>query len=116
MDGHNRTIIHDTGLQLTYAITLDYMEQRLYWIDEGLDRIESSDVDGSNRRIIVTTRLSSSFGLSINRDVLYFTNDGINKVSINGGTITRIFDNICELAIGIAVVSSERQPLGMMDL
>ena len=54
MDGTSRTVLHNTGLIFPSGITLDYTTQTLYWIDAGRLRIESSNVDGSNRQTVTT--------------------------------------------------------------
>ena len=113
MDGENRTVIHDTNLEMPDGLTLDYAQQILYWIDAGLDRIESSNVDGTNRRIIISTRMNHPFGLSLHRGTLYYTDDEVKTVSSNGGAVTTIFNRFCTDTVGIEVVSAERQPMGM---
>jgi len=57
MDGTSRTVLHSTGLTFPSGITLDYTSQTLYWIDAIGLRIESSDVDGSNRQIVTTSSI-----------------------------------------------------------
>ena len=52
MDGHFRSVIHNTDLTWPNALTLDYDTQTLYWMDAYLDRLESSNVNGLNRRLL----------------------------------------------------------------
>ena len=116
MNGENRTVLHDTGLQQPYGLTLEYGQQILYWIDAGLVRIERSNVDGSNRGVVVSRGIYTPFGISVYRDTLYFTDEGVYSVSINGGDVTAMFDSICADTVGIEVVSAERQPIGMWNV
>lgn len=113
MDGKNRTVIHDTDLERPNGLTLEYTQQTLYWIDTNQNRIESSTVDGSNRRLISSDRTGSPFGITLYRDILYFTErEEVKTVPSSGGIVKIIIDNFCAKAFGIVVVSAERQPAG----
>lgn len=118
MDGKNRTVIHNTDLIWPNGLTLDHSQQILYWNDANRDRIESSRVDGSNRRIVSSQRIYKPFGISVYRNRLYFTDfsTGVNTIPlVNGvGSASTILDSLCENSVGIEVVSIERQPAGMI--
>ena len=85
-----------------------------YWTDASHGRIESSHVNGMNRRVVSSERIYLPFGISLYRGTLYFTDflTGINTVASTGGTVTTIFHNRCKTFVGIEVVSVERQPAG----
>lgn len=118
MDGRNRTVIHDTDLVWPNGLTLDHSQQVLYWTDAYYSRIESSRVDGSNRRIVSSQRIYHPFGISVYRNKLYFTDflSGVNTIPlVNGvGSVSTIVeaDSLCENINGIEVISIERQPAG----
>ena len=120
MDGKNRTVIHDTDLIWPNGLALDYSQQILYWSDGNHGRIESSTVDGSNRRVVSSQRIYQPFGISVYRSRLYFTDffTGVNTIPlVNGvGSANTILNSLCENAVGIEVVSIERQPIGMIIL
>ena len=75
MDGKNQTIIiafnssfntHDTVI-----FTLDYQTQMLYWVDSYSNTLESSNVDGTNRQILlITSDIEFYHGVSLFRDIL----------------------------------------------
>ena len=46
---------------------------RIFWTDARTDKIESSNLDGSNRRTIYEEPLSNIVGLSYFRGYLYYT-------------------------------------------
>lgn len=51
MDGGNhRTIIQD-HITLPNGLTLDFVNDRLYWADAHEDKIEFANLDGSNRHM-----------------------------------------------------------------
>ena len=122
MDGKNRTVIHNTSLTLPDALTLDYQRQALYWADASLDKIESSNVDGSNRQLLTTVGAGRPFGLALFHDTLYFTDligNSVKVVNVNGSNATTIFDGqsvLCSQPFGIAVVSEAKQPLGELSI
>ena len=115
MDGSNRTEIHNTDLQRPTGLTIDYVQQVLYWTDERSDRIECSNVDGSNRRIVGSQSVYQPFAISVYGDPLYFTDliSGVNTLN-SMGTVNIIFDGnrLCNDPTGIKVVNIERQPSG----
>ena len=39
------------------GLTIDVFNRKLYWTDTGNDTIESSDLDGSNRKILINDKL-----------------------------------------------------------
>ena len=66
MDGKNRTIIINTNVPVTHSLSLDYQHQILYWIDSDYRVLESSTVNGTNRKTIYLFSQSYSFyGISI---------------------------------------------------
>ena len=112
MDGENVTILHNTNLQQPYGLTIDYERQVLYWIDAGLDQIESSGVDGSNRRVVISEGIYTPLGLTIYNGNLYYSDEGIYAVSSTGGQASTVFDSTCADTVGIEIVSVDRQPIG----
>lgn len=86
MDGSNVVIlVQGQNLEWPNGLSLDYNENRLYWVDAKLGHVESMKFDGSDRRVIV--RLTShSFGLAVDKDSIYWT-DWLSK------SIHRAFKN-----------------------
>ena len=128
MSGENRTILHDTGLYLPTALAVDYERQLLYWVDVLYNRIESSGVDGSNRRTVLTryfrSYISYGVGLAVVDNTLYYNRyyrivtvfeaDSVNQ--------TNIFDHYlrlpqlpgaCSSYFDFAVVNAEKQVQGI---
>ena len=119
MDGTSRSTLHSTGLQWPNGLTLDLTTQILYWADAGnlYDRIESSRVDGSNRRVLTTTHVYHPFGIDIFRGVLYRTDwqaKAVLTAPVTQPSIVRtVISNLILDPMGIRVVSMEKQPIGM---
>ena len=117
MDGRVRQVLYNTQLVWPFGLTLDYQNQVLYWIDASLDKIESSNVDGTNRTLIANLASSSPnyhpFSVSFFNSVLYWSDwgtDMIHSLFANGTSLTSLIDGL-SFATGIEVVSRSRQQL-----
>ena len=115
MDGQNRTILHDTNLTNIRALTIDYQRQVLYWTNGNM--IECSNVDGSNRRVLLVDGISSFVSLSLFDHTLYSIDQSggqLKAIDINSGNATEIIFKgfICVALVDIAVVSNQNQPTG----
>ena len=117
MDGRARQILHNTQLVWPNGLTLDYQNQVLYWIDAFLDKIEGSNVDGTNRTLIANFASSSTnyhpFSMSFFNNILYWTDwgtDMIHSIFANGTSLTSLIHRFSFLT-GIEVVSGSRQQL-----
>jgi len=54
MDGSNRKIIADTHLFWPNGLTIDYAGHRMYWVDAKHHVIERADLDGKNRKAVIS--------------------------------------------------------------
>ena len=118
MDGTSREVLHSTGLVRPNALTLDYDNQILYWMDAFLKRLESSNADGSNHKLLSTTQLVHPFGITFFEKRLYWTDRQTNAIysaSVNRPTVVSVVKSGLRLdPMGISVVSAERQPAGLL--
>ena len=101
MDGRARQILHNSQLVWPYGLTLDYQNQVLYWIDASLDKIESSNVDGTNRTLIANFALSSPnyhpLSMTFFNNILYWSDRGTDKIHsifANGTSLTSLLRKI----------------------
>ncbi|XP_066922141.1 low-density lipoprotein receptor-related protein 5-like [Clytia hemisphaerica] len=72
MDGENVTVIISTDITYPNGLAIDIDEGRLYWADSSYDRIESSDLEGRDRLVILSS-IPHVFGLTLFKDDLYWT-------------------------------------------
>ena len=49
------------------------LDRRLFWADVDLEQIESSDLAGQGRKVILTARGQLIHGISVDEDWVYFT-------------------------------------------
>lgn len=61
MDGSNRKIIADTHLFWPNGLTIDYASHRMYWVDAKHHVIERADLDGKNRKAVISQGKTLSF-------------------------------------------------------
>ncbi len=80
LDGSNRTVlisnIHDKILFRPMDIAVDQFSERIYWVDnlEGNHfAVESAALDGTDRRTLVRNVENSPYGITVDRDNVYWT-------------------------------------------
>ncbi len=120
-DGTQRQILHSFNLLWPNALTLDLISQTLYWADAGLDRIECSKSDSSDRKILIGQFISHPFGIDFYDGTLYWTdwqlravlNSTITHSSTQPAfTVYGVISNLQYRPMGLKVVSLSKQPLG----
>ena len=79
MEGSSRMALHTTNLQTPYALTIDYATQTLYWADYTLNKLESSNIDGSNRRLL-TTNIRDPYAMTFFAGKLYWSDWSYNGI------------------------------------
>ena len=117
MDGNGVLVLFHNNLQRPYAVSIDFADQILYWADAGLDRIECSDVDGSNRRMVVSSGLDEPFDITLLGDMIYISDTNLGILAANkSGTqpVEQIYSTFCEYigTTGIQAITQENQLLG----
>lgn len=65
LDGTERLVIVGTELGWPNGLALDYELNKVYWGDGKIDRIEMCNLDGSDRRQLVSDQLPHIFGFSL---------------------------------------------------
>ena len=116
LDGLNRTVIHSTDLTWPNALTIDYENQDLYWADAMLDKLETSKVDGSIRRLLLDRSILHPFSITFFEGYLYWTDWILNAIlaaPVNSPNQNRhILIQLQDDPMGIEIVSRDRQPKG----
>ena len=74
MDGWDPSVIV-TGLGVPYGIAIDFQSSRLYWADGGYNRVQSSNLEGTDIQTVITLpRDSVPFGIALHGGRIYCTN------------------------------------------
>ncbi|KAL8562352.1 hypothetical protein ACOMHN_066066 [Nucella lapillus] len=97
-DGTARQPIVTSSLTWPNALALDKAGQRLFWVDSSNlydDKVESSDLFGSNRRQVYSQHGAHFFGMALYDDHLYLsdwqsTAHEILRVRVNGTEAARL--------------------------
>lgn len=71
MDGSGRRIIADTNLFWPNGLTIDYAGHRMYWVDAKHHVIERADLDGKNRKAVISQGAYPPVTVSILDHVLF---------------------------------------------
>lgn len=117
MDGQNRMTLVSTDLSAPYGITIDYVEQKIYWVDAALDKIEYSNMDGSGRVTLMILppggNLGVPYSLTLEGDFLYWTewvNNAIYSVhKTEGGNVSLVLGGLPVNPLGIQTVGASRR-------
>ena len=115
MDGNKRKVLHNTDLVWPNALTLDIDMQILYWADASLDKIESSNADGLNRKLLTTVGIFHPFAMTSFKGNLYWTDWRLRAILASSDgqqNITILLSGLELQPLAIQVVSEDRQPIG----
>lgn len=78
MNGKNIEDIVTNSLIAPTGLTIDYAIEKLFWLDTKKHEIESSDLDGRNRRPLNIGNLQDLFDIAVFGKYIYWT-DHIKK-------------------------------------
>ena len=110
LDGSNRQILWQDTIGYPVRLAIDTIQQKIYWADDGLHRIERIDLNGSNRELFYQGNSDElPFGLYIDQieAKLYWTDYGINTIfrsTIDDPSVEVVIDHGLNDPIAITVV------------
>ena len=81
LHGTNRVAIVTTNLLKPYGITLDRRNKLIFWVDDGMDVIESVDYNGSSRKLLFHRPGMSFSGVTFTSSYLFINGWNQNWVS-----------------------------------
>lgn len=73
MDGKFAAPFISDDIEWPCGTTLDWPNNRLYWVDSKLNRIESVNLDGSGRHIVIGNVLKHPYGLAVFENNIYWS-------------------------------------------
>ncbi|KPP76751.1 low-density lipoprotein receptor-related protein 2-like, partial [Scleropages formosus] len=112
LGGNFRTEIVNSSLVWPNGLTLDYDEQRLYWADASLQKIERCSLTGANREVIVGTAIYP-FAMTLYDQHIYWTDwntRSIYRANKHDGSDQRVMvQNLPSRPMDIHVLASSKQ-------
>jgi len=113
LDGaHRQTVVF--GAPHVSSLTIDYSQHRLYWLRVDCNCIESSDMAGGDRRLLVMG-LDQPFGIVQYLDHLYWTDLGRHSIEFVDkltGSEHRVLIDGLNFPVHLSIFHSSRQQLG----
>ncbi|MCI4378615.1 hypothetical protein PGIGA_G00218000, partial [Pangasianodon gigas] len=112
LGGNFRTEIVNSSLVWPNGLTLDYDEQRLYWADASLQKIERCSLAGTNREVIVSTAIYP-FAMTVYGQHIFWTDwntRSIYRANKHDGSDQRVMiQNLPSRPMDIHVLSNSKQ-------
>ena len=107
MNGSGQTRIVTTDLEWPNGIAVDIAHDRIYWSDAHLNTLESSKMDGSDRRIVVAAVAKHPFSLAVFEDTLYWSDWQSREIQscnkYNGKNLTTLVKEAKVIPYGIFI-------------
>lgn len=111
MDGTNRKVIINSNLGFPNGLSIDYVADRLYWVDAKLDKIETSTLEGNNR-VTLIQNVPHPFGLTVFGDYIYWTDwqtQQIERADKHNGKHREVVKHLFVGLMDIEIVAPNRQ-------
>ena len=83
MDGTKMSSVLNTNLTWPNGIAVDDQTRQLYWADAFHDHLETADINGGNRRSIISNNLNNtlhSFDVHVENGYLYWSDWGKDQL------------------------------------
>lgn len=117
MDGdpNTRVVLHNLTGSWPNGITIDFTTRRIFWTDARFKVIESSNLNGSDRRLVIRIPRQHPFSIAVFKDFIYWADwrsRAIFKANkFTGGNKTVIVRELKTLT-GLEIFDPLRQPKG----
>ncbi|KAJ8919440.1 hypothetical protein NQ315_016538 [Exocentrus adspersus] len=109
MDGSNRITLISKKLSWPNGLAIDRPSNRLYWNDAKLNTIESSDLQGNGRKIIIT-KVPHPYGLVVVGNHIYWTDwetKALHRADKNSGGDRMVIKDKLEGLMDVRSVQSD---------
>ncbi|XP_022111824.1 prolow-density lipoprotein receptor-related protein 1-like [Acanthaster planci] len=106
LSGSNVSDIITEEIQMPNGIVIDHQAAKLFWCDARLDKIERTDLDGTNRVVILPQEPVHPFGVAVLGEFIYWT-DWVKRSVIRANKYT---------GADVVVLQSKlrQQPMGLV--
>uniref|UniRef100_A0A3Q3IJR2 EGF-like domain-containing protein n=1 Tax=Monopterus albus TaxID=43700 RepID=A0A3Q3IJR2_MONAL len=117
LNGVNRTALVTDDIMWPNGITLDLLNQRLYWVDSKLHTLSSIDMQGGGRRTLISDKhkLAHPLGLTMFEERVFWTDVSNNAIlsanRLTGGDIAPVAEHLLSPE-DIILYHNLKQPAG----
>ena len=115
-DATTRQQIVSSNIIWPNGLTLDYAQNKIYWVDSKLKRLEVANMDGTGRAVLANSNIESPFALTDFQDFLYWTDWNSNGIKTTNKFVRtnniRPFSSNHIAPMGIKVFHPLKQPKG----
>ena len=105
---------------IIHGLDLDKGNQRIFWVDAALDRVESIDYNGGNRKLIFQLSGLHPFGVALAPPFLFFTDWNtkreVHKLDALTGEVLRSYSINGGQPMGVVIYDGFRQPSGTKSI
>ena len=112
MAGNSKKVIIENDIIQPSGLAIDYEEKKLYWTDALREKIERSDLSGSNRETLISATIYP-FAITVHQNYIYWTDLQLRGVyraeKHTGAGVTEMVKRLEESPRDIHVFSSARQ-------
>uniref|UniRef100_A0A3B3H7Q1 Uncharacterized protein n=1 Tax=Oryzias latipes TaxID=8090 RepID=A0A3B3H7Q1_ORYLA len=115
MDGTNRSVIVKDKITWPNGLTLDFINDRIYWADAREDYIEFASLDGSSRHTVLNQDIPHIFAMTLFEEYIYWTDwetKSINRAHKTLGTNKTTLISTLHRPMDIHIYHPYRQPAG----
>ena len=117
LSGNQRVSIVTANLKWPSGIELDRGNKRVFWVDAGMDRVESVDYEGNNRKLLKRIIGFHPFGVALIAPFLFFTDWATSSLlhTLDADTGDYVLSSYSGNGrpMGIVAYDSARQPPGI---
>uniref|UniRef100_A0A3Q3XIF9 EGF-like domain-containing protein n=1 Tax=Mola mola TaxID=94237 RepID=A0A3Q3XIF9_MOLML len=113
MDGTNRSTIVEDKITWPNGLTLDFVNDRIYWADAREDYIAFASLDGTNRHTILVKDIPHIFAMTLFEEYIYWTDwetKSINRAHKTLGTNKTVLISTLHRPMDIHIYHPYRQP------
>ncbi|KAM9759324.1 low-density lipoprotein receptor-related protein 1-like isoform 2-T2 [Menidia menidia] len=113
MDGTNRSTIIQDKITWPNGLTLDFVNDRIYWADAREDYIAFASLDGSNRHTVLTQDIPHIFAMTLFEEYIYWTDwetKSINRAHKTLGKNKTMLISTLHRPMDIHIFHPYRQP------